>query len=152
MEGARRIIPDASRSRSRECAARQRATRISLVAEEEGNIVGHAAFSPVTLANATYGAGLGPVAVLPALRRQGIAEKLIRAGLARCNELQFGYVVVLGDPDYYQRFGFHSAVRWGLPDEFGGGDAFQAMELRPGAIPKQGGLVRYAAEFAIEEG
>jgi putative acetyltransferase len=121
--------------------------RISLVAEEEGKVVGHVAFSPVSLANTTDGAGLGPVAVRSAFRKRGIAEKLIRDGLARCNTLQFGFVVVLGDPHYYGRFGFVPAARWGLSDEFRGGDAFQAMELRSGAIPSEGGLVHYPPEF-----
>ena len=56
-------------------------------------------------------------------------------------------MVVLGDPAYYRRFGFLPASRWGLRDEYGGKDAFQALELRPGAIPPGGGVVRYAPEF-----
>jgi putative acetyltransferase len=56
--------------------------------------------------------------------------------------------VVLGDPAYYGRFGFRPAHEFGLSDEFRGGPAFQAIELVPGALPRNAGLVRYPAEFA----
>jgi putative acetyltransferase len=59
-----------------------------------------------------------------------------------------GFLVVLGEPAYYGRFGFTAAAACGLADEYGGGAAFQALELRPGAIPHGAGLVRYAPEFA----
>ena len=121
---------------------------ISLVAVEHGEVVGHVAFSPVTVAGTTDGVGLAPVAVLLNFRRRGIAARLIREGLAECTRRNHGFVVVLGDPRYYGRFGFTPARGWGLHDEYGGGDAFQALELRPGAIPAAGGLVRYAPEFA----
>jgi putative acetyltransferase len=125
---------------------------VSLVAEAQGAVVGHVAFSPVSLEGATGGMGLGPVAVLPACRRRGLAARLIREGLAACTRLDAGFVVVLGDPRYYSRFGFAPAERWRLRDEYGGGEAFQALELRPGAIPAAGGLVRYAPEFNMPEG
>jgi putative acetyltransferase len=119
---------------------------VSRVAVIDGAVVGHVAFSPVSLPT---GVGLGPVAVLPAHRRRGLAAALIRDGLAACAADGFGVVVVLGDPLYYGRFGFAPASRWGLVDEYGGGDAFQALELSPGAIAAGGrGLVRYAPEFA----
>ena len=122
--------------------------RVSLVAIEEGEVVGHVAFSSVSVPGATDGIGLAPLAVLPAHRRRGIGEELIRAGLAASERAGCGFVVVLGDPDYYGRCGFTSASGWGLGDEYDGGDAFQALELRIGAIPSGGGLVRYAPEFA----
>lgn len=125
---------------------------VSLVAEEDGGVVGHVAFSPVTLPGTADGVGLAPVAVLPAFRRRGIARRLIREGLAACRRIDGGFVVVLGDPAYYHRFGFRPASEWGLHDEYNGGEAFQALELRPGAIPSGGGLVRYAPEFAAVEG
>jgi putative acetyltransferase len=121
---------------------------VSLVAEEQGKIVGHVAFSPVSVLDGTHGVGLARVAVLPAFRRRAIAEQLIRRGVATCRRLNHGFVVVLGDPRYYRRFGFVPASEWGLRDEYGGGDAFQALELRPGAIPSAGGVVHYAPEFA----
>jgi len=120
---------------------------LSLVAEVDGEVVGHVGFSPVTAGPAS-GIGLAPVAVLPAHRRSGVAHRLIREGLAASDRLGIGFVVVLGDPGYYQRFGFRAASEWGLSDEYGGGEAFQALELRPGTIPTGAGLVRYAPEFA----
>ncbi len=142
-EGEARLV-DALRASGHLC--------VSLVAKEHGEVVGHVAFSPVRMPGASDGVGLAPVAVLPACRRRGIAEKLIREGLAICKQFQYGFVVVLGDPRYYRRFGFMPARNWELRDEFGGGEAFRALELRPGAIPAAGGVVRYAAEFAAVEG
>jgi putative acetyltransferase len=121
---------------------------ISVVAVEHDTVVGHVAFSPVSMPGATDGVGLAPVAVVPAFRRRGVAAQLIRGGLAECARRDHGFVVVLGDPHYYRRFGFTPARGWGLRDEYGGGEAFQALELRPGAIPAAGGLVRYAPELA----
>jgi putative acetyltransferase len=122
---------------------------ISLVAEDGRDIVGHIAFSPVTIDGRAVGLGLGPLAVMPSSQRQGIGSALIRAGLEACRQTRTGFLVVLGDPVYYGRFGFQSAVRWRLCDEFHGGEAFQALELRPDGIPADGGLVRYAPEFAV---
>ena len=121
---------------------------VSHVAVEDGKVVGHAAFSPVTVAEATTGVGLGPVAVLPVRQRRGIGERLIRESLHACQRAGFSFVVVLGEPSYYERFGFQPASAWGLVDEYGGGGAFQALELEPDAIPRGAGLVRYAPEFA----
>ena len=116
------------------------------------SIVAHIAFSPVAAGTADGGLGLGPVAVLPKYRRQGIAESLIKAGLDTCRKIGIGFVVVLGDPNYYRRFGFKSASNWGLVDEYSGGTAFQAIELREGAMPKAGGTVKYAREFSVVDG
>src|SRR5687767_1722543 len=121
---------------------------ISLVAESGGSVVGHLAFSPVTVGSGEIGAGLGPVAVADAHRRRGVGERLIREGLAACRAAGFAWAVVLGDPGYYRRFGFRPAAEFGLSDEYGGGAAFQVMELVPGRLPVGAGLVRYAEEFA----
>jgi len=125
---------------------------VSLVAEENGSVIGHVAFSPVRVARAVDGVGLAPVAVLPDRQGRGAGSGLIREGLAACRRSGFGFVVVLGEPGFYARFGFTPASRWGLIDEYGGGDAFQAMELRAGSIPARAGLVRYAPEFATVTG
>lgn len=122
---------------------------ISLVAEDEGRILGHVAFSPVTAANGAVGLGLAPVAVAEAFRRRGMADELISRGLAIGREANYGWVVVLGEPQYYRRFGFQPARDWGLADEYAGGEAFQAIELKPGGLPRGAGLVRYAPEFAV---
>jgi putative acetyltransferase len=125
---------------------------VSLVAEVDGEVVGHVAVSPASTATGANGAGLAPVAVLPSHQRQGIAAQLIEAGLSASRSAGFGWAVVLGEPDYYARFGFRSAPEFSLSDEYGGGDAFQAVELVPGLLPVGTGLVRYAPEFSSLEG
>ena len=124
---------------------------VSLVADVGGVIVGHVAFSPVSSAKGAKGVGLGPIAVAGQHRRQGIAEMLVQEGMSACREAGFGWAVVLGEPAYYSRFGFHPASACGLSDEYGGGDAFQVVELSPGALPVGDGVVRYASEFAVLE-
>src|SRR5690606_18603384 len=80
---------------------------ISLVAEDGGEIVGHIAFSPVTISDGNEGwFGLGPVAVAPQRQREGIGAALIEHGLALLRERGSAGCVVLGDPAYYGRFGF----------------------------------------------
>jgi putative acetyltransferase len=119
----------------------------SIVAEEAGRVVGHVAFSPVTANGQTGGAGLGPIAVLPEWRRRGVGGRLVREGLRCCSLAGTAFVVVLGNPAYYGRFGFRPAREWQLEDEYGGGDAFQALELARGSIVA-GARVQYAPEFA----
>ncbi len=120
---------------------------VSFVAEDNGHVVGHVALSPVSIADAEVGLGLGPVAVLPEFRWRGIAAKLIAEGLGECQRIGCGIVVVVGEPEYYGRFGFVSASKHGLRDEFGAGEAFQVMELRAGATRDLSGVVCYAPEF-----
>jgi putative acetyltransferase len=120
---------------------------VSLVAVLGDTVIGHVAFSPVTVAAGAPGVGLAPLAVLEPHRRKGIAARLVEAGLTACRDRGFCWVVVLGEPAYYSRFGFLPAMAFGLFDEYGGGPAFQAMELTPGGLPVRAGLVRYAPEF-----
>lgn len=122
---------------------------VSLVATVDGVVAGHVAFSPVTAAAETPGLGLAPVAVVAEHRGRGIASALVRSGLAACRAAGCGWVVVLGEPELYGRFGFAPAATFGLLDEYGGGDAFQVLELAAGAAPRGAGVVRYAAEFAM---
>lgn len=121
---------------------------VSLVAADGPAVVGHVGFSPVTTADGAVGIGLAPVAVLEGHRHRGVAARLITDGLAACRAAGFGWAVVLGEPGYYARFGFRPAAEVGLSDEYGGGPAFQAVELIPGRLPAGAGLVRYAPEFA----
>ena len=121
---------------------------ISLVAVDDGVVIGQVAFSPISVDGVTLGLGLGPLAVRAERRRQGVAERLVREGLELCRNANVGLVVVLGDPRYYARFGFEAARRHELRDEFQAGDAFQAVELVNGTIRPGGGLVRYCSEFA----
>jgi putative acetyltransferase len=123
---------------------------VSLVAEVDGAVVGHVLFSPVSIiatSGLCAGLGLAPVAVLPAHQRGGVGSALIRAGLAQCRAEGCGFVVVLGHPTYYPRFGFRRASEVGLGNEYGADEAFMVLELRPGSLPAGGGLVRYGPEF-----
>jgi putative acetyltransferase len=123
---------------------------VSLVAEAEGCVAGHIAFSPVTVDGMDHGAlGLAPMAVAPAHQRRGIGGALMRAGLAACRAAGAPFVVVLGDPAYYGRFGFVPAAHHGLRCEYDvPAGAFQVQALRPGALDGVRGLVRYHTAFA----
>ena len=84
-----------------------KALAISLVAEMDGRVIGHIAFSPVTISDGTRDwYGLGPVSVLPAYQRQGIGKALILEGLARLKALNAKGCCLVGHPDYYGKFGF----------------------------------------------
>lgn len=83
------------------------ALTVSFVAVDRGEIVGHVAFSPVIIEGEDKGwYGLGPVSVLPDHQRKGIGQALIREGLSRLELAGANGCVVLGDPAYYERFGF----------------------------------------------
>jgi putative acetyltransferase len=120
---------------------------VSLVAEDAGRVVGHVAFSPVSVDGAPGGLGLAPLAVTPDCQRRGAGGLLVRAGLEAAAQCGAGFVVVLGHPGYYPRFGFRRAGELGLGNEYGADEAFMVRELRPGSLPA-GGLVTYAPEFA----
>ena len=124
---------------------------LSLVAEVDDRVVGHVLFSPVSIATPSarcWGLGLAPVGVRPTHQRRGIGSSLIREGLAVCRREGRAFVVVLGNPAYYLRFGFQRASAVGLRNEFGADETFMVLELQPGAVPAGGGLAQYGPEFA----
>ncbi|MEW5800512.1 MAG: N-acetyltransferase [bacterium] len=85
------------------------ALTISLVAEVDGKVVGHIAFSPVTISDGSHNwYGLGPVSVLPEFQKQGIGKALIHEGLSLLKSLGAQGCVLVGEPEYYKRFGFRS--------------------------------------------
>ncbi len=123
---------------------------ISIVAEEAEKIVGHIMFTPMTLPGheELKIMGLAPVAVVPEHQREGIGSALIYAGLARCKELGFGAVIVLGHISYYPRFGFTPSVQYGIECEYDvPAEAFMVMELVPGYLLGAQGTIRYHAAF-----
>jgi putative acetyltransferase len=98
-----------------------KALTVSLVAEVEGRIIGHIAFSPVTISDGTQNwYGLGPVSVLPTYQRQGIGKALIREGLSHLKDINANGCCLVGHPDYYIKFGFKNMsglVHEGVPQE-----------------------------------
>jgi putative acetyltransferase len=124
---------------------------VSLIAEDNGAIVGHIMFSPVSLSGhpALGIMGLAPMAVAPAHQRKGIGSALVRAGLDQCRQLGFGAVVVLGHPVYYPRFGFSSSARFGIGCEYEvPEEAFMVVELLAGVLRGASGTAKYHAAFS----
>lgn len=97
------------------------ALTISLVAEIDGQVVGHIAFSPVTVSDGATGwYGLGPVSVLPDYQKKGIGKSLVNEGLSLLKNMGGRGCALVGDPDYYQRFGFKNypqLIHEGIPQE-----------------------------------
>jgi putative acetyltransferase len=124
---------------------------VSLVAEDEGRIVGHILFSPVTFDPPldVVALGLAPMAVLPGHEKHGVGRRLVQNGLAECHSQGACLVVVLGDAGYYGRFGFERASRHGLRNEFGVEESFMVFMLEAGAHPPPGTLVKYVPEFTL---
>lgn len=126
--------------------------QISLVAELNGQVVGHIFFSPVTITDGDssfVALGLAPMAVLPELQNQGVGSLLVKAGLDAVRCMQQHLVVVLGHPEFYPRFGFEIASRKGLRCEFPAPDeAFMVIELDPDALRGRTGIVKYLPEFS----
>ena len=113
---------------------------LELAAFEGDTVLGHILFSALTVDPATLRvAALAPVSVVPTHQNQGIGSALIREGLARCAAQGFDACAVLGDPDYYKRFGFGPDAARTLQSVYSG-HAYQALEFKPGALA--GGLWR----------
>lgn len=122
---------------------------LSLVAERDGTLLGHALFSPVSSEDPSRAAiALGPVAVRPSQQGRGVGSALIRDGLQRCTQAGWTAAFVLGSPAYYGRFGWTAAserglrCKWKVPP-----GVFQAMELIPGGLDGWRGLVSYHPAF-----
>jgi len=124
---------------------------ISLVADDEGAIVGHILFTPVTLDTdrELKVMGLAPMAVATSRQRQGIGAALVQAGLDECWQLGAAAVAVLGHAEYYPRFGFAPASKFGLMSQYDvPDDVFMIVEGRRGALAGKHGLLRYHPAFA----
>ncbi|MGD8909468.1 MAG: N-acetyltransferase [Chromatiales bacterium] len=126
--------------------------RLSLVAIEDDELVGHILFTPVTLEDAgppLKGMGLAPLAVLPQSQGRGIGTALVNEGLQRLRHAGYHFVVVLGHPGYYPRFGFEPASRYGMRCQWEGvpDDAFMLLPLEPASLTGRAGLVRFHPAF-----
>lgn len=127
--------------------------RVSLVAVRDDRVVGHILFTPVTIETAereVRGFGLAPMAVLPDVQRAGIGSALARAGIERLQQANCPFIVVVGHPEYYPRFGFVRGSTYGVrcewnevPDE-----AFMILVLQPDIAQAFAGMARYRPEFA----
>lgn len=127
--------------------------RVSLVAEINGQIVGHILFSdlPIITFQGTVSAlSLAPMAVVPEYQRQGIGSELVRRGLEACKEQGHRIVVVLGEPQLYRRFGFSSDLAKPLESPFSG-ESIMAIELVPEALSGISGRVEYPPPFGVFE-
>jgi putative acetyltransferase len=128
---------------------RDGAALLSLVAEIDGTIVGHVLFSRLTITGPGPGTAcaLAPVAVAPAVQRQGIGSRLIREGLRILAERGERAVVVLGDPRYYRRFGFEAELVQHFDTPYAG-DALMGLDLVAGALHSLQGSLIYPVAFA----
>ncbi|NPV74910.1 MAG: N-acetyltransferase [Anaerolineae bacterium] len=131
----------------------RRAGILSLVAELDGAVTGHIFFSAVEIKwphGVFEAAGLAPMAVLPEFQNQGIGSALVRRGLEELRRMRLPAVIVLGHPEFYPRFGFAPASRWGIrfplevPDA-----AFMTLELQPGALQGVSGVAHFQPEFDL---
>ena len=124
---------------------------VSLVAEDQGNVVGHIMFSPIILSENPdlKVMGLAPMAVAPEHQRKGIGSALVRAGFEQCRHLDFVAVVVVGHTEYYPRFGFSPSSRFGIDTEYEvPEEVFMAVELEPEALSEKTGRVKYHNAFS----
>jgi len=128
------------------------ADHLSLVADDNSFFVGHIMFTPVLVTEEKQelqGMGLAPMAVLPSRQRQGIGTQLVDSGLQILKEKGCPFVIVLGHPEYYPRFGFQAAsgcnirTQWdGVPDE-----AFMILVMDHEAMQNVSGVATFRDEF-----
>lgn len=124
---------------------------LSLVAVADGEVVAHIFFSPVSIGD-VLGMGLAPMAVAPDDQRSGVGTALVEAGLQRLAADGCPFVVVLGHPDYYPRFGFSPAAEHGITHGFDGipQDVFFVKFLDENA-KRANGTARFQSEFGPQD-
>jgi putative acetyltransferase len=125
------------------------AALLSLVATQNGKVVGHIIYSPASVGDEVTGAALGPMAVHPEHQRQGIGIKLVEAGNRKLQEAGHPFIIVVGHANYYPRFGFRPAsthgiqCEWEVPDE-----VFMMLILDEAKMQGVSGLAKYRHEFS----
>lgn len=124
---------------------------LALVAEESDRVVGHILFSPILIESPLISSpalALAPLCVHPEFQNRGLGSGLVLEGLRECRLRRHGIVVVVGEPVYYERFGFQRASLFGVRPPFEVPDeAFMVVELAPDALHGVNGTVRYSAPF-----
>ena len=121
---------------------------VEFVAEIDGRVVGHIQFSRLWADSIQLYAALAPVSVLPEHQGQGHGQALCKAGISYCRDFGAHGVIVLGDPGYYQRFGFTGEAAVKVKSPFSGSPAFMALALEPGALD-QPLIIAYPAAFGV---
>jgi putative acetyltransferase len=125
---------------------------LSLVAVQEEQVVGHILFSPAKIegdGKAVQGMGLAPVAVTPEWQRQGIGSLLVQTGIKMLKYRGCVFVILLGHPEYYPRFGFERASQHGIRSQWDGipDEAFMILVLDRSAMKDISGVAWYRSEF-----
>jgi predicted N-acetyltransferase YhbS len=129
------------------------AEMVSLVAEIDGRLVGHSLFTPVVIeSNERHcrGMGLGPISVLPEYQGRGVGSRLIESGLDQLRAAGVPFVVVMGHLDYYPRFGFVPASKYGVTTTFGAeADRLFMIQMLSHTSPEPApGTAKYRPEFS----
>ena len=124
---------------------------LSLVASRQGQVIGHIVSSPIRVGT-VVGAALGPMAVVPEAQRQGIGTELVKSGNDRLARTGCPYVVVVGHPEFYPRFGFRPASQYGVTCEWDvPDDAFMMLVIDNMQIAGAVGVAEYRSEFSTIE-
>ena len=125
---------------------------ISLVYEENHELIGHIFFSPVELVGNNSGLrviGLAPMAVIPEMQNKGIGSLLVKAGIQQCIAEDYDVIVVLGHPKFYPKFGFVPSVNYGIKSEYEvPEDVFMVLELKENTLQGRQGTVKYHEAFS----
>ncbi|UCG78888.1 MAG: N-acetyltransferase [Nitrospirota bacterium] len=131
---------------------REFVAELSLVAEHEGRIIGHALFFPVMIRmkkGEIETLALAPLSVHPDFQRKGVGARLVQEGVDAAKKLGYRSVIVVGHPEYYPMFGFRPASEWGIRAPFDVPDkAVMALELVEGALKNSSGTIDYPEEFS----
>jgi len=127
-------------------------SNLSIIAEYNECIIGHILIFPIVIRSEDAemeSLALAPLSVSPEFQKMGVGSRLVQEGLRSARKFGFGSVIVLGHPEYYSRFGFVPASKWGIKAPFDvPDDAFMAMELEAGSLLNSGGVVEYPEEFS----
>lgn len=124
---------------------------LSLIAEEEDKILGHVLLTKALIKGESTSyetLALAPLAVLPEYQKSGIGKNLMNKAIERARELGYKSIVILGHENYYPKFGFEKASKYGVKAPFEVPDeAYMILELLPGGLNGVSGIVEYSKAF-----